>query len=302
MSDADNTGDTGTEQATRADGGHPDAGPLGTVDPDGGATEVGRLAEIRRTVRLFYTIFRKELTIVVRYPVNFLTGLVSLFGIFVVIVEGGRRFGGTAFSDSLGGVIVGYLVFMMAQISYQGLASSVTDEAEWGTLERLHMSPLGFGRVMVFVAISNLLISLLWMVLLLPLTLLFTGKTLALDPVTIVPIALLGLCSVIGLGFVFGGATVVYKRIGNLFQLVQFGIIALIAAPVEQIPWVKAFPIVQAKYLLGKAMREGVSLWSFSPQALGILVVVAVGYFAAGYAVFRLFVRRARRLGVLGDY
>ncbi|MFB6177882.1 MAG: ABC transporter permease, partial [Halobaculum sp.] len=119
---------------------------------------------------------------------------------------------------------------------------------------------------------------------------------------TVVPVALLGLCSVIGLGFVFGGATVVYKRIGNLFQLVQFGIIALIAAPVEQIPWVRAFPIVQAKYMLGKAMREGVSLWAFSPRAIGILVVVAVGYFTAGYLVFRLLVRRARRLGVLGDY
>jgi ABC-2 type transport system permease protein len=234
--------------------------------------------------------------------VNFVTGLGSLFGIFVVIIEGGRRFGGPAFAESVGGVIVGYLVFMMTQISYSGLASSVRKEADWGTLERLHMSPLGFGRVMIFVAFSNLLITFLWMVLLLPLTLLFTGESLAIDPVTILPVAFLGLCSVLGIGFVFGGASVLYKRVGNLFQLVQFAIIGLIAAPVEQVPWVRAFPIVQANYLLGKAMREGVRLWEFSPRALGILVAVAVGYFLAGYAVFHLLVRRARRLGVLGDY
>jgi ABC-2 type transport system permease protein len=278
-----------------------ETGPLGTVNPSEMGDD-GAFSDLRRTALLFYTIFKKELTIVVRYPVNFATGLVSTFAIFVLIVEGGRQFGGQGFSESIGGVIVGYLVFMMAQLSYSQLASSVRQEADWGTLERLHMSPLGFGRVVLFMAVSNMLITFLWIIILLPLTLLFTGHSLSIDPVTIIVLAVPGLCSVLGIGFVFGGASVLYKRVSRLFQLVQFVLIALIAAPVEQLPWIRALPIVQSNYMLGKAMREGVRLWEFSPRALGILFAVAIGYFLIGFVGFQLLVRRARKLGVLGDY
>jgi ABC-2 type transport system permease protein len=49
-------------------------------------------------------------------------------------------------------------------------------------------------------------------------------------------------------------------------------------------------------------MLDGTRLWEFSAVDLGLLVAVAVGYFLAGYLVFQYATRRARRLGVLGDY
>ncbi|MEZ3116959.1 ABC transporter permease [Halobaculum sp. MBLA0147] len=293
----------GAAERTRPDGGTTrEAGPLGTVDPSPERRDGGVLAWLRQTGLLFYTVFRRDLTILVRYPVDFVGALVSLFLLFLLLVEGGRRVGGQAFSDSLGGVVVGYLVFMLAQSAYQGLANAVGDEAQWGTLERLHLSPLGFGRIMILTAVSKVLTSFVYVALLLPLTLLVTGESLTVDLLTVVPLASLGLASVIGMGFVFGGASVLYKRIGSLFRILQFGLIGLIAAPVEQLPWLRAFPIVQANYMLGQAMREGVRLWEFSPRAHAILVAVGVAYFLAGYGVFRLLVARARKLGALGDY
>jgi ABC-2 type transport system permease protein len=54
--------------------------------------------------------------------------------------------------------------------------------------------------------------------------------------------------------------------------------------------------------MLQRAMLEGTRLWEFSLVEVGLLVAVAGGYFAAGYLVFQYATRRARRLGVLGDY
>lgn len=289
-----------TDDGTRPDGGTA-TGPLGTADPspsDGDSVT----DRTRSGLLLLYTVLKKDLTIVVRYPLNFAGALVSTFAIFLLLVEGGRRVGGAGFADTLGGVVVGYTVFMLATFAYQGLASSVTREAQWGTLERLHLSPLGFGRVMVTTAISTVVTSFLYVVLILPLAMAATGTWLSVDLLTVVPVALCGIATVIGIGFVFGGASVVYKRIDSVFRLLQFAFPVLIAAPVREFPWLRALPIVQANFMLGQAMREGVRLWEFSPTALATLVATGAAYFLVGYGVFLLFVRRARKKGVLGDY
>jgi ABC-2 type transport system permease protein len=49
-------------------------------------------------------------------------------------------------------------------------------------------------------------------------------------------------------------------------------------------------------------MVDGVRLWELPPADLAVLVGVAAVYLGLGYAVFHYATRRARRLGVLGDY
>jgi ABC-2 type transport system permease protein len=49
-------------------------------------------------------------------------------------------------------------------------------------------------------------------------------------------------------------------------------------------------------------MVDGTRIWQFSALDLGLLVGVPAGYVLFGYVVFRYTTRRARRLGVLGDY
>lgn len=296
--------------ATRETAADSDRTPSGGTTTDGGRSvsrttadgRPGLVGRLRTDARLFYTLLKKELTITVRYPINLASLLVTIFFFFVLILEGGRRFGGATFDESVGGLVVGYLVYTLSVSAYQSLAQSIQTEAGWGTLERLQLSPLGFGRVMVYQAFVRVLISFLWTALILPPVLWLSGETLRLDPLTIVPLAALGIVSVVGIGLLAGGASVLYKRVSNVFQLVQFAFIPLIAAPVEQLPWLRAFPIVQANVMLGRAMRDGVRLWEFPLEAHATLVAIAVGYLAVGYAGFMLFVRRARRLGVMGDY
>jgi ABC-2 type transport system permease protein len=78
--------------------------------------------------------------------------------------------------------------------------------------------------------------------------------------------------------------------------------VVLISAPALEMPWLKVLPLAHGSALLQRAMVDGVRLWEFPPADLALLVAVAVGYLGFGYAVFRASTRRARRLGVLGDY
>jgi ABC-2 type transport system permease protein len=49
-------------------------------------------------------------------------------------------------------------------------------------------------------------------------------------------------------------------------------------------------------------MIDGTRLWEFPLVDVAVLVGTAVGYLGLGYLIFQRATRRARRLGVLGDY
>jgi ABC-2 type transport system permease protein len=257
---------------------------------------------LRETAGMFAAVMRRDFILLRRYPVNTLGGIAATYAFFLLIFFGGRQFGGDQFQESLGGIIVGYFLWTMAVGAYQSLANQVTSEAQWGTLERLYMSPVGFGRVMAMMSVSSILYSFLWGIVILALSLATTGRTLAIDVVSVVPVVTFALMSVLGVGFVFGGAAVRFKRVGNVFNLLQFGFVALMAAPVEQYPALKALPLAQGSYLLREVMAEGRGLADLPATELGVLVAVGVGYFVAGYVVFALATRWSRRAGVMGHY
>lgn len=251
---------------------------------------------------LFRAVFKKRLILLIRYPVNTLSQLVTIYLFFVVIFYGGQALVGASFSNTLSGIIVGFFIWTMAIIAYSGLAWNMTREAQWGTLEQLFMSPFGFGRVISTTVVVNVLFGFLWGGGILALMLLTTGRTIYLDLLTIVPIGILTLASAVGVGFVFGGLALLYKRIENAFQLVQFAFIGLIAAPVGQYEWLSVLPLAQGSYLLRRAMSEGISLVEMSPTNLAVLCGTAIGYAGVGYYLFHRAQRRARRKGVMGHY
>ena len=171
-----------------------------------------------------------------------------------------------------------------------------------GGLERHVTTPFGFAPVALLKGVAKVVRTFLLSAVVLGVMLLLTGTTLSLDPITVVVVAGLSITSVLGLGFAAGGITVLYKRVGNWLNLLQFGFVVLVSAPVFDAPWTRILPLAHGSALLQRAMVDGVRLWEFPLLDLGLLVAVSAGYLAAGYLVFRYATLRARRLGVLGDY
>ncbi len=257
---------------------------------------------MRRHLTLFRAILKKKAILLVRYPINTISQLVTIYALFAIVFFGGGALAGPAITDSIDGIIVGFFLFTAAIVAYSGLSWNITREAQWGTLEQLFMSPLGFGTVMGLQVVVNVLFSLLWGIVVLALMLFTTQAELTIDLLTVGPLLVLAIASAVGVGFVFAGLAMLYKRIENAFQLVQFVFIGLISAPVEAYPVLRWLPLSEGSFLLQRAMSDGVRLWEFPAESLAVLLLTAVGYVALGYLFFHRAQRRARRKGVLGHY
>lgn len=255
---------------------------------------------------LLRAIFVKRYLLMVRYRVNFAAQFLGMYLFFAVIFFGGKaavdRTGAGAMTSTFDGIIIGWFLLMMAQAAYFSLASNVTQESQWGTLEQLYMSPYGFGKVMFLKVTANVTQGMIIGLAILAMMLLTTQRELTVDLLTVLPVVLLALLSIVGIGFVFAGLTLIYKRIESVSKLMQFVLVGLIAAPVTDISPLRYLPVVQGSSMLQTAMRDGVRLWEFPLHDVGVLAVVAVGYLAAGYAVFRYCTHVARKRGVMGHY
>lgn len=254
------------------------------------------------TARIGRAVFKKQLILMLRYPINVFSGLLTMYVFFAMIFFGGQAVAGEALADNIEGLIIGFFLWSMAWSAFSNLTWDVTREAQWGTLEQLYMTVHGFELLMVVKSAVNVLLSFLTGTLILGLMMLTAQQLLVIDLLTIVPIIVLGLSSVVGIGFIFGGLAIIYKRIENVFQILSFGLIGLISAPVDSVPLLKLLPLSQSSHLLREAMQNGVRLWEFALAELAILVGVAVAYLFVGIVFFRFAQRRARKLGVMGHY
>jgi len=269
--------------------------------------ETDRPAQDRSTVtslrRLVTAVFEKQLVLLQRYWINTAAMLVTTYFFFAMIFYGGQAVAGPSIEDSLDGIVVGFFLFTATLSAFFGTAQNIQREAQWGTLEQLFMSPHGIGRVMAVKSVWNVALSIAIALILLVVMLVTTGRSLTVDVLTISVVTILAVCSVLGVGFVFAGLSLLYKRIENVQQLMQFGFIGLIAAPAANSHWaIGLLPVSMGSAMLQTSMSDGAVLWTFPLADLGLLVVTAIAYPLVGYLVFRLCVRRARQLGVMGHY
>lgn len=253
-------------------------------------------------VALLQVVFFKHAKIELRYIVNTVSQFLTIYIFFAIIFFGGQAVAGSALSNSLNGIIVGFFLFTLAISAYSGVAYDVTQESQWGTLERLFMSPHGFGRVMIVKAVVNVLLTFVWASILLVAMMMTSGRWLSVDVLTVVPLTVVTLASVVGVGFAFAGVALLYKRLENLIQLVQFGFVGLLGAPVESFPVLKLLPVANGSYLLQQAMTKNQRLWQLPLDDLALMTAVSAAYFIAGYYVFRRLLRRARDKGLMAHY
>jgi ABC-2 type transport system permease protein len=271
-------------------------GGVGRADGD---TESPRPAGYRHLAR---AVLFREYLIFVRYPANAIGGIVISLFFFGLLFYGGQMVAGRALTDSLEGIIVGYFLWTLSVGAYSAISNDIASEVQWGTLERHLMTPFGFAPVVLLKGVAKVVRTFVTSSIILAAMLLVSGSALELNVVTVVPVATLAIVSVLGLGLAAGGVAILYKRIGNWLNLLQFGFIVLISAPAFDLGWTRFLPLAQGSALLQRAMVDGTRLWEFPLGDLAVLCAVAVGYLLVGYVVFQRATRRARRLGVLGDY
>ena len=274
------------------------------MDADAGdrAASGRREAEPADYAHLARAVLYREYLVFVRYPANAVGGIVVALFFFGVLFYGGRMIAGRALTDSIEGLVVGYFLWTLAVGAYAAISNDIGSEVQWGTLERHVTTPFGFAPVVLLKGMAKLVRTFLTSGIVLAVMLALTGTTLHLDVLTVGVVAALAVTSVLGVGLAAGGVAVLYKRIGNWLNLLQFGFVLLVSAPAFDLWWLRLLPLAHGSALLQRAMVDGTRLWAFPLPDLALLVGVAAAYLGLGFAVFRYTTGRARRLGVLGDY
>jgi ABC-2 type transport system permease protein len=293
---------TGERTRRRGASRHDGETGYGDADPDRDRERDGDDPRPATYLHLARAVLYREYLVFVRYPANAVGGIVVALFFFGLLFYGGRMLAGPALEESLSGLVVGYFLWTLSVGAYSAVSNDIGSEVQWGTLERHFTSPFGFAPVALAKGVAKVVRTFVTSSLVLAVMLLLTGARLELPAVTVVVVAGLAVASVLGLGFAAGGLSVLYKRVGTWLNLLQFGFVLLVSAPAFGLGWTRFLPLAQGSALLQRAMVDGVRLWEFPPVDLAVLLGVAVAYLLLGAVVFHYATRRARRLGVLGDY
>jgi ABC-2 type transport system permease protein len=257
-----------------------------------------------RSWNLFKAIFIKEWISLKRYPFNTISAIVTIYAVFLLFFIGYKFIGGnqSTFTRTTEGFIVGFFIWTYSIAAYSTLSWGIIQEARTGTLEQLYMTPLGFAAVSIYTVISNFIWSAVWVVPILILMMITTGRFLHFDLITLIPLLVLTIAGGYGIGFITGGFGLIFKKIQAFFQILQFVFVGFIAAPVDKLPLLKILPFSLGTRMIGQNMIEKLPIYKMPVYDLLILIANAIFYLAIGFSVFKLCEKLAKDRGLLGHY
>lgn len=273
---------------------------------------------IDRTVDVIHVLYGEVLREIItmrRYFLEAISGLVMVYILFIGFFFAGRGFTGQPIlqgvnSTDLAHRTVGFILWLFALNSVGHFSNAIRDESHIGIMEQIALSPSGLIVDMWGRAIGKTMIDCVMIGLVL-LTIMVTTKVSLDFPVFSVGLVfILTLLGLYGLGFFFGGLSLIYKRLGSITIVVRFAFLILTGAitPIESFPpWLqvicKTLPMTEGLKILRLIMVEkrpfSVVLGS---GALLILVINSAIYISVGLISFKYLENVARDRGLLGVY
>jgi ABC-2 type transport system permease protein len=258
----------------------------------------------------------KELIVLSRYPVQFVTSFVQIFLIIAIFSLAGTMFspGGDGASGTTSGVIVyGFILFIFLSDTLWSIGVNVRHEQVQGTLEQLYLSPASKFANLVS-RVTNLL---LWTGSLSIVAMLGMRAILGRFPAENIGLGLVilafSLSGTFGLGFAFAAVTLRIKEAANtLANLLQFAFLILcanffpFAALPEPVLWIsRAIPLSYAvDAFRSTLMGYPAGFPELAPIEVELVIVAAFGILMPilGYWLYRRAEDHARRTGSLSEY
>jgi ABC-2 type transport system permease protein len=264
---------------------------------------------------------RKELTIMLRYPVELVASFGQIFLIVVILTlagltfsAGGPRAGaGTASGNVAGLVVYGFILFLFLSDTLWNIGYNVRREQKQGTLEQLYLSPASkFNSLLSRVTVNLVWTSALSLTSMAIMSLLFASL-----PVHNLPLGLailaFALAGTFGAGFAFAALTLRVREAGqtlaNLFQFI-FMVICAPFFPFSVLPEPVRFVsrLIPLSYgvdaFRSTLMGYPAGFPELAPLPVELAIVGAFGLLmpVVGFWLYRREENRARRNGSLSEY
>lgn len=262
---------------------------------------------------------QKELTIMLRYPVEFIASFGQVFLIVTSLTLAGLMFAApgarTTEGDSVtaGIVVYGFILFMFLSDTLWTIGYNVRRDQKQGTLEQLYLSPASkFANLL-----SRIVVTLVWTGLLCVMSAVLMSTLLGRLPSYNLPLALavlaLALSGTFGTGFAFAALTLRLKEAAQtLANLIQFAFMVVCAPffPFFALP--EFIRVVTRLVPLSYAVDAFRSLLmglppgfpELAPIEVEIGIVIAFGVLmpVLGYWLYQREENIARRKGSLSEF
>lgn len=256
-----------------------------------------------RWINLLKANIRKEYIELKRYLPNTIAMLLTFYIIFLGMFAGIHFIGDPSTQDlNIQYTIVNYIFWFLAMMVVNNIGYEVVNEAMRGTLEQLSMSPMGIWRIMFTRLLASTIINFFIIIVLLYLSMLTTGQWLNVDVVAIMPILILTLISMFGIGFIIAGISILVKQVQAFLQILQFILAGLTFIPLSVAPFLAYFPFVKGVDLVRSIMIDGKTLNEISLGSYAVLGINAIIYFILGLVFFLVCERIAMKKGWLAHY
>lgn len=251
---------------------------------------------LKANLKKEYLELKRYLPNTIAMILTFYIIFLGLFGVIQIVGDPTTQDANTQY------VIVNYIFWFLTITIINSVGYEIINEAMRGTLEQLSMSPMGIWRIMSARLLSTTIINLVIVIALLYISMATAGQWLNIDVVTIVPIMLLTLFSMFGIGFIIAGISIILKQVQAFLQILQFILMALTFVPVSLSPVLQFLPFVKGVDMVREVMILGTSLSQFTMYDYLVLIINALFYLALGLWVFIYCERVAMRKGLLAHY
>ncbi|MGE6257913.1 ABC transporter permease [Heyndrickxia sporothermodurans] len=252
---------------------------------------------------LFKANFRREYIYLKRYLPNTISELITFYAIFLFLFFGIQIVGDpSTIETNVQNTIVNYLFWFLAMSVMQGIGWSIMNEAQLGTLEQLYMSPMGAWKILLSRIVSTTILQLVMIVILLYVSMLTTNTWLNIDVLSIFPVLIFTLISMIGVSFMIAGLAIIIKQINSFLQIFQFILMGITFAPLSSMPYLTVLPVVKGVDLSRSIMIHHSTLADFSLGDYFSLIMNSIVYLLLGIFAFKRCERIAMTKGVLGQH
>lgn len=282
--------------------------------------EAETLSGPRAWLSTLIAMSRKELTIMLRYPVELVSSFGQIFLIVIVLTLAGLMFapagvnaGRDGSGQTAGVVAYGFVLFMFLSDTLWSIGYNVRREQKQGTLEQLYLSPASkFASLL-----SRVTVTLLWTGALVVGAALLMSAMLGRLPAENLPLGLgvlaLALSGTFGTGFAFAALTLRIREAGQtMANLCQFAFMVLCAPffpfaalPDWLLPVARLIPLAHGVDAFRSALMgfpAGYPELAPFPVELAVVAAFGLAMPVLGFGLYRREENRARAKGSLSEY
>lgn len=249
--------------------------------------------------------WRRSLILAVRYPMETISTMLTMFLVFAGLFYGSSYITSSPIgSGRLATIVVGYTIWMTMMSATSDMGWSVQNEAQNGTLEQVMMAPRAAVWVFLVRAVMAIVVFLIPLVVVVLALVALTGVTFDWRAAALAPFGMT-LVTAWGMGLLVAAIALIFKRVGQVLNIVQFLLLFVIMVPIGRQPallWhgvAMVLPFTAQVALLRQLLQSvgpgSGSLWFEAVFNMAL-------WMAAGILGFIGADRLARGRGILGHY